>query len=180
MGAVEKTYAAALLEIAYEDGNAPEIDGELSQIAEIFGDNPEFMDILCAPDVADTEKTGLLSSVFGGRVTDTVLDFMCLLAVKGRIGRFAPIAREYRRGYYERAGIAEAMVTTAVPLGAKERAALKEKLEKKYSKRLIITEKVEPAIIGGVVVKIGDELLDGSVRTRLASMKQQIEEKIIV
>jgi F0F1-type ATP synthase delta subunit len=58
MGAVEKTYAAALLEIAYEDGNAPEIDGELSQIAEIFGDNPEFMDILCAPDVADTEKKG--------------------------------------------------------------------------------------------------------------------------
>ena len=133
-GSVENVYSRALLEIAAEDGSMKELDEELDALSGIFSANPELTEVLCAPTVTDEEKLSLIKTVFEGKISDTALNFLCVLAEKNRCRYLQGIAEEFRNGYYESAGIAEATVTTAVPLKDDARNRLKAKLEKKYGK----------------------------------------------
>lgn len=173
-GSVDNIYAQALLEISSEDGSMKELDEELDTLAGIFSANPGLEDVLGAPTVTEKEKLSLIKTVFAGRVSETAYNFICVLAEKNRFGHFGGIAKEFRKSYYAKAGIAEAVVTTAVPLKKDARDKLVKKLEKKYGKTVIIREKVDPSIIGGVTVSVDGSLMDGSVKTRLENMHKQI------
>ena len=86
--------------------------------------------------------------------------------------------KEFRKGYYEMSGISEVTVTTAVPLKAQAREKLTEKLQKMYGSRIILVEKTDPSIVGGMIVSCGDSMLDGSVKTKLENMHKQIKDMI--
>lgn len=177
-GSVEKVYARALLEIASEDKNAGELDEELNAAAEIFSDNPELTKALSAPTITEKEKLSLLENIFGGRISETAFNFLCVLTEKNRIKHLVPIVKEFRKGYYEMSGISEVTVTTAVPLKAQAREKLTEKLQKMYGSRIILVEKTDPSIVGGMIVSCGDSMLDGSVKTKLENMHKQIKDMI--
>jgi F-type H+-transporting ATPase subunit delta len=179
-GSVEKVYASALLEIAAEDGSMKELDEELDALSGIFSANPELTEALCAPTIDDDEKISLIKSIFEGRISDISLNLLCVLAEKKRSGCLPGIAQEFRNGYYDAAGIAEAEVTTAVPLKDGARDKLKAKLEKKFGKTVILKEKVDPSIIGGMIVTSGGSMMDGSVATRLENMHKQIRDMVSV
>lgn len=177
-GSVEKVYARALLEIACEDNSAKELDAELNALSEIASANPELCSVLDAPTVTDKEKSEFLANVFKGRISEISFNFLSVLTEKGRFRYLSAIAAEFRKGYYEMSGIAEVTVTTAVPLKADARERLEAKLVKMYQKEIIIREKVDPDIIGGMIVACGDSMLDGSVKTRLEKMHKQIKDMI--
>lgn len=179
-GSVENVYSRALLEIAAEDGSMKELDEELNALSGIFSANPELTEVLCAPTVTDEEKLSLIKSVFEGRVSDTVFNFLCVLSEKNRCRYLPGIAEEFRNGYYEAAGIAEATVTTVIPLKDDARDRLKAKLEKKYGKTVILREKIDPSIIGGMIVSSGGFMMDGSVKTKLDNMHKQIKDMVSV
>lgn len=175
-GSVENVYAQALLEIGREDGNLKELHEEIQALSGIFDENRDFARLLSSPSMTPDEKTKLLKSVFEGRISASALNFLCVLAEKNRCAYLGKIAAELKKGYYDDAGIAEVTVTTAVPLkdGARER--LIEKLSRKYDKTIDLVEKTDPAIIGGMIVVCGDNMLDGSVRTKLENMQKQIRD----
>ncbi|MCM1523968.1 MAG: ATP synthase F1 subunit delta [Ruminococcus sp.] len=175
-GSVEKVYAKALLEIAAEDGSVKELSEELDALSGIFSDNPELCGILNAPTVAENDKIGLIKTVFEGRISECALNFLCVLAEKGRCACLEGIADEFREGYYGQAGISEVKVTTAVKLNGKARKNLISKLEKLYGGKVTLKEKIDPAIIGGMIVTCGDSMLDGSVRHKLEKMHDQIKD----
>lgn len=179
-GSVENVYSRALLEIAAEDGSMKELDEELDALCGIFSANPELTEILCAPTVTDEEKLSLIKTVFEGKISDTALNFLCVLSEKNRCRYLQGIAEQFRNGYYESAGIAEATVTTAVPLKDDARERLRAKLEKKYGKTVILREKVDPSIMGGMIVSSGGSMMDGSVKTRLENMHKQIRDMVSV
>lgn len=178
-GSVEKIYAKALLEIAAEDGSMKELSEELDALSGIFDNNPELGGVLSVPTVAESEKIDLINTVFKGRVSDCALNFLCVLAGKGRCRYLGGIADEFRTGYYQTAGISEVTVTTAVQLQKKARSKLVSKLEKMYGSKIILKEKIDPAIIGGMIVTCGDSMLDGSVKTKLERMHDQIKDMAV-
>ena len=164
-GNIEKVYSEALFELAVENGTAEDVNRELAAVSEIFSANGELYEILSAPTVTDDEKTEMLTSIFGGRISDLTLDFLCL-------------ADAFRELLYNKDGIVEVTVTTVKPLKSSQRDALKAKLEQKYGKKVIMAELTDPAVMGGVVIQCGDTLLDGSVRTKLDNMRRQLENVI--
>ena len=175
---VEKVYARALLEIAAEDNIAKELNEELSALSEISVANPELCGILDAPTVTDKEKFDFLESVFKGRISDISYNFLSVLTSKGRFKYLPAIAEDFKKGCYDMCGIAEVIVTTAVPLKDEARQKLILKLNSKYGKEIILKEKVDPSIMGGMIVTYGDSMLDGSVKTKLEKMHKQIKDMI--
>ena len=179
-GSVETVYSRALLEIAAEDGSMKELDEELNALSGIFSANPELTEILSAPTVTDEEKLSLIKTVFEGKISVTALNFLCVLAEKNRCRYLSGIAEEFRNEYYEAAGIAEATVTTVIPLTDDARDKLKAKLEKKFGKTVILKEKIDPSIMGGMIVSAGGTMMDGSVKTKLENMHKQIKDMVSV
>lgn len=177
-GSVEKLYSDVMLEIAREDGSAEELDRELDTLCGIVRDNPELTAAMGAPTITDKEKVTILENIFKGRVSETTLNFLCVLAEKNRFGHLSGIAEEFRKGYYKMNGISEVTVTTAVPLKDNAREKLLQKLKKMYGGTIVLIEKVDPGIIGGMMISCGGSMMDGSVKTKLGDMHKQIKDMI--
>lgn len=174
----QKLYADVLLEIAKEDNIGETLDEELYALGEIIDENPELITAMSAPTITNSEKAEILGNIFGGRISEITLNFLCVLAEKNRFGYLKAISEEFRKAYYRMSGISEVTVTTAVPLKDAAREKLLAKLKKMYGGRILLREKVDPEILGGMVIACGDSMLDGSVKTSLGNMHRQIKEMI--
>lgn len=179
-GSVDKVYSEAMLSIAREDKCAKEMDKELSELAKICTDNPELAAVLGAPTVTLSEKLTLAEKIFKGRVSDTVYNFICVLVQKNRFDYLPDIAKAFRKAYYADYGIHEVTVTTVIPLSDKSREKLMKKLKKMYGGEIILIEKTDPSIIGGMTLQCGGSMLDGSVKTELEKMHRQIKDMAAV
>lgn len=173
-GAVGKVYSEALFELAAEQNCAEQVFNELEALKAIWRDNPELSKMLCTPTIGIGEKLASAEKIFKGRVSDMVYNFICVITEKNRGASLPEIADSYKEKWYEASGIAEVTVTSCKPLSAAMREKLVKKLEAVYKKKIILTEKVDETLIGGIVVKYGDTMLDGSVKTRLDNMQKQI------
>ncbi|MBQ5330041.1 MAG: F0F1 ATP synthase subunit delta [Oscillospiraceae bacterium] len=167
-------YAAALMEIAREDGTGKLIFDELNSLSELVSGSPELNEVLCSPTFSEDEKYDVAESLFKGKLSRTVLNFLYVLIEEGRTSGLSDIASDYKRLYYEQEGITEAVVTTAAGMSRDAAEKLKAKLEAKYKKKVLLSEKTDPSIMGGVIVRVGDEMIDGSLRTKLDRIGKQM------
>lgn len=119
-------------------------------------------------------KKQMLEQAFGGRIDPLVLNLALLLAQRSRIGVLPEVVAEFQRLLNERRGIAEADVTTAVPMSEAEQADVKAKLTEITGKQIVLRTKVDPEIIGGLIARIGDQVIDGSARTRLLALRRRL------
>ena len=168
-------YAQAMLELCCEQGIEAQADEELEAVGSILADNEEFVKLLKSPLIGMSEKKAMLEKTFGGSISDTVLDFLCLTTEKGRAGYITGICREYRKLYYAKQGILEVSVITAMPISAELEQKLKDKLEATLGKRIIMKPSVDKSLIGGIIVRYEGAELDSSVRGRLDRLKSQID-----
>ncbi|MDR0991572.1 MAG: F0F1 ATP synthase subunit delta [Ruminococcus sp.] len=175
MATVEHVWAESLFELAAEGNTLDETDKELSGITTILEGAPEYIELLSSPTLSKDEKTEAIKKVFDGKISKTLENFLCLLAQKGRMHYLFKIKEEWKIRFFAAKGIAEAEVTSAVKLTDKQKSALEAKLSKKYGKKIILREKVDPAIIGGLSVKVGDELSDGTIRTKFDNIASSIK-----
>ncbi len=173
-GSVEKVYSEALFEIASEDNTSDVLFGELDSLSQIFKSNPELSKLLFAPTVSITDKLEIVNNIFGGRISQTALNFICVLTEKNRINYLPSIAQSYKNLYNEKNNIVEIKVTTSVPLSDNLRQKLKCKLEAVYGKKVTMAEYVDEKLIGGIVINYGNTMLDGSVKAKLDKMQKQI------
>ena len=106
----------------------------------------------------------------------TVVSLVCMLTQRQRIPYVQAVADVFNDLYREHKGIARMTVTTCVPLRDTQRQQLIAALQKKYGKQVELTERIDPAILGGVIVQYGDTLLDNSVRSRLEAVRRQLKQ----
>jgi F-type H+-transporting ATPase subunit delta len=171
---VETVYAQSLFETAAEEGNTDEICTETEAIAKILASEPQFITLMCSPTLTKTEKCDSVTKIFGGKITGISENFLKILAVKNRMKYYGKIAAEFRKSYNKANNIIDVSVTTATPLSDIQREKLKDKLAKKYNAAVNLCESVNPAVIGGLVIETGGKRIDGTVKSKLDSLQQNI------
>jgi len=170
--AYSKRYAQATFEIALEAGELERWQSDLEKIARIVIDR-DLKAFLESPKVHFEEKSKLLSGQMKG-VNPLILSLVLLLISRGRLDMLGEIADEYQRLWNSYRGIELAEVTTAVPLAREEEEKLARHLGRIVGKKIEIRSDVDPDVIGGFVARIGDRLLDGSIRSKLAMLKKEM------
>jgi F-type H+-transporting ATPase subunit delta len=168
-----RRYAEAAFEIAERDGT---VDGWRDALAsaEALLSEPDLMRLLANPAVPTAARRQVLEQVAGDRVTGGPRRLLDLLVARGRIERLPEVAREFRRLVALREGLTQATITSAAPLTEPEVAALRERLAAMTGGRVDVTLAVDPALLGGVQVRLGDRLIDGSVRGRLERLRSKL------
>jgi F-type H+-transporting ATPase subunit delta len=167
-----RRYAQAVFEIAQAEGREDEWDEELAFLAEFFGD-PEAQSWLSNPSVPATDKDALIQRAMESN-SEEVRNLARLLVNRGRPGIAGAILQAYRSRLDEARGIIHAIVTTAVPVSDSDLAAIHEKLTDMTGQQVKMETSIDPSIIGGIVVRIGDKLIDGSTRSRLLQLKRRL------
>ncbi len=170
-GSTARRYAEAFLDLAQERGAVEEWSASLERVTSTL--SAESLRSLAAPSYPLETRRRALEAAFANEPAG-VRSLLSTLLERGRIGLLPPITRAYRDLLDARAGIEKAVITTAVPLAEGERGDLVRRLERESGTRLRTTFAVDPSLLGGMLVRIGDHQLDGSVRTRLAVMRERL------
>jgi len=169
-----RRYAEAAFALASESETLDRWSGDLLTLAN-FIDEPEVKDILTSNRVPRDEKLRLLDAGVKAYVSPLAMNLVRLLDQRGKTTLARDIQVAFQEMLDERRGVAHAVVTTAVPLADDERTAIAAKLSSLTNKQVDVTSVVDPSIIGGIVARIGDQLVDGSTRSRLAALKRNLE-----
>ncbi len=171
-GSAGKRYAQAAAQIARQAGSWARWRQDLAVIAEVIQDE-SLLAILQAPRVGLPRKLELVDSIFGGALTTEAMNLVQLLLRRRRIGLFADV----QHWFLELADVAEGIerytITTAVPLTDDLRGAVQQRLERD-GRQAVMTEQVNPDIIGGLMIRHNDLIQDFSVRSRLEVLREQL------
>ena len=169
-----RKYARAIFELACEENALSAYGNDLAKVQQTYVDCPELKAYLCNPNIQPEDKKSLLKEVFGDEVREMVLNFLLLLIDKRRMMVFDAIHVIFGQLSNEKLGIAVADVTTVEPLAPAQLQELPAKLESVTGKQVTLREHRDPSLIGGVVVRIGDRRIDGSIKGRLAAMTAEL------
>ncbi len=171
-------YAHALFDVATKETSPETAEQELSAVAELFQAHPDLSRVLLNPAVPAANKRELIVQLMDRlQPSAPVRKLLLLLAERGRFELFADMVDVYRQRLREHLRIVQAEVTTAAPLAPEEQAHLQQRLSASTGRTVTMTTRVDPAIIGGVITRIGSTVYDGSVATQLAALRQRLTEQ---
>lgn len=172
--ALSFAYAKALFDLDCMDNTLNKRVYDFEALAEILEAKPKFVKFLKAPFITLKEKKQLLSHAFNDKFDKRLMNFLSFLLEKGRFANLKGIAYQYKVMVNKYLQIWEADLVTAVPIGSSTENRLKEKLERKFQKQVILNKKVDPKMIGGAFLVMPNEMLDFSVRGRLKKLKEKL------
>lgn len=173
MESVARRYARAVLELARERGEPLEtwLD-ELRSVERALSD-PAISSVLASPQLTFEQKREIVDQGIG-QLDELRRNLVYMLIEGGRVEAIGALVRELQRLLHEQNGIAEATITTAVPLSDSDAADVAVRVGQMLGKRVIAERTVDPSIIGGIVIRVGDTLINGSVAGRLAALREQL------
>jgi F-type H+-transporting ATPase subunit delta len=173
-GSLARRYARALLDIGIAQGNFEKLGDELDALAAAYSSSRDLAEALSNPVFPRAKRRAVLEAVLKKMgVSPVTHNFALLILERERTAYLPAIARELRAMVDERAGRVRAVITSAMPLPTAAATQLRKVLEAATGKTVAIEKHEDPALIGGLVAKIGDVVYDGSVRTQLAMMREQ-------
>ena len=173
MAVVHRTYARALFQAAREAGRLPAVREHLADFVASMGEVPELGALLVNPKVDARLKRSALEGVLEG--SDVIVrNFLLLLVEKHRAGEVEEIAREFERLAASEEGRLDVELTTAYELSDEEARTILAQIEKASGRHVDATRKVDPALVGGIVLQVGSLRLDASVRGRLTRLRQDL------
>lgn len=168
-------YARALFDIALQEGTLERADTDLTTLADLFHGHADLQRVLTNPAVPASRKRALLQELLPRLSLSTpVSKLMLLLADRDRLELFPDLLAVFRERLMEHQRVVQAEVTTAVPLSPEREAELRQQLAAVTGRRVLMTTKVDPALIGGIVTKIGTVVYDGSIASQLTKMREQL------
>lgn len=171
---VSRNYAEALLELARRAEDLPGWGKLIQDVANAMEDDPTFRLFLESPKVSEAQKSQVLTEALSDRVPRHFLRFLLALVRKRRQMLIPEVATEYHNLVDVSEGRIHANVTVAREASESERNIIAEQLSRVLGKQAMLHMNVNPAILGGVIVKVGDTVMDGSVRRRLATLRGRI------
>jgi len=176
---VSKTYAGALFEVALEQKNIDQILAEYTFVVEAMALNPDFQLVLMSPKVTSGEKNMILDSTFKDQIGETTLNFLKVLNDKKRNHDVIDIFHAFKGFVDDHKGNVLAKVESVIPMDEAAKKSLEEKLNQVTGKTVTVNNVINPEIMGGLIVHIGDKIIDGSVKRKLEHMKQDLAQIII-
>lgn len=175
---IASRYAEALFQVGEESNSTEKLYNELKAVVDIIKENKEFADILKSPIVSKEDKKELITNIFGSNIDKEMLNFMKILADKDRLSLIANIEQALKALINKKNNILEGIAITAVPMKDDEVKELQVKLSTKYNKTVILKNEVDESVLGGVLVRLGNEEIDGTVKNRLEKMQEQLSQVI--
>lgn len=169
-------YGRAMADVVVDRGlDAGRVSSELESIGSLLGESSDLRTVWDSPSVASDQKLGLLDALAKKLgVLREVRNFLAVLISNRRIHAYSEIAKNAIEQINERLGFADAEIVSVRELGAEERRRLEDQVTKVTGKRLRVRYALDPKLMGGVVVKVGSTIYDGSVRGQLQRMKEQL------
>ncbi len=175
---VASRYAEALFQVGEDSNSTQRLYDELKAVVDIINQNKEFANILKSPIVSKDDKKDLITNIFGSQLNKEMLNFMKILADKDRLSLLTEIRESLKVLLNEKNNILEGVAITAVPMSQDEVNELQSKLSIKYNKTVILKNEIDESVLGGVLVRLGNEEIDGTVKNRLDKMKEQLSQVI--
>lgn len=172
---ISKTYGEALYELAIEEQKVDLLFEEAGAVQEILREHADFGRLMTHPKISRDEKTAVCEQVFKGRVSKEMAGFLLIMIEKGRYAELDTALTYFIERVKEDKHIGVAFVTTAVALDKRAQDKIKTRLlETTHYKEMEMHYKVDPALIGGMVIRIGDRVVDSSITTKLNELKKQL------
>lgn len=174
MTELAREYGEGLYTLAVEEHQEAQWLGELNTLCACFKGEPDFLRLLGNMALPKEERLAILDQTFRGRLHPYLLNFMKLLCERGILHDFSGCEQTYRQLYNDAHRVVEAVVTTGVALTQDQRDRMLTKLRAMTGQQVSLTEKVDPAVLGGVVLEMNGKRYDNSVAGRLESLRRVI------
>ena len=170
-------YARALFDVALKESEPGQVEQELSSITTLIRDHADLQRALESPSVPPTGKKAVVEAlVQRAGFSPAVSKLLLMLAERDRLVLLPEVLGAFQAKLRDQRKVLEAEVTTAMPLEPAQQAALQQRLSAATAREVTVTTKVDPALIGGVVARIGTMVYDGSLATQLAKLKGRLAE----
>ena len=173
-GKLAEKYSMAIFELAEEQNLLDVVKDELDTVSALLVEDAELKGFISNPRVPMVAKHDVLKQVFADKVQPFVFNFLLLIAERKREAVLPEIIRDYKRFLNEKRGIVEVQVTTARALSTDEQETLARQLGKKLNSQVVLEKTIDPSIMGGVIVRVGDKLIDGSVGRQLKRLEMAL------
>ena len=178
MRASAARYARALLDVANKESDPERAEQELAAFVDLVRTNPDLERTLANPVVSAADKRAIVQQILERlKPTTPVGKLVLLLASRGRLALLPDLLDVYRERLMEHRNVLSAEVTTAAPLSPERAEQLQQRLANATGRTITLTTKVDASILGGVVTRIGGTVYDGSVATRLAKVRDRLEQR---
>ncbi len=176
--AAARMYARSLIDLAFTQGGndlVEQVGAELEEVLDLARTMPRFGEFLASRAISVDARAASLKKIFEGRIHGVTYRFLQVLNEKGRISSLPAVAGAFDAEMQARFGRVEVDVFTAAPLDAENQATLRQQLLKAVGKEVVLHPYTDESMIGGVKIRIGDQLIDGSFSTRLRRMAEKID-----
>jgi len=173
---VASRYAKSLIELANEKGVLEQVHQDMVLLSSVVSQNRDFALLLTNPVIKSDKKLAVLNSIFKGKVQQMTSMFFTIVAQKNRESVLVSIASEFEKQYNDIKGIQIVTVTSAVPFAPAQREALVRQLAAETGKTVQLKESVDPSLIGGFVLRVGDKQIDSSVKNSLRKLRKDFKD----
>ncbi len=173
---VARRYARALFDAASGRGLLDLVAADLKDIELLLRGSPELQRLLTTPKVDEEGKRRIIRDLFRNRVHDILVELLDLLLEKKRFGVLDQVIEDYGNLLEEHRGVVRAEVTTATEVPVAQERELIAKLEKRTGKTIRLVKRIDPSILGGMMVRIGDRIIDRSIRRGFEEMREKLLE----
>jgi F-type H+-transporting ATPase subunit delta len=174
---IARPYASALFDLARSEGILETVEAGLDEVKRLAVENADFSRFLRSPVIAAEDKAEAMEAILKkAKPNETVANLIRVVARNGRLFALETIIGEYKQLAALERGETAAEVTSAAPLSKSQLKTLADTLKAKLGKTVTLTEHVDPSLIGGLVVKVGSQMIDSSLKTKLTAMKIAMKE----
>ena len=171
---IPRKYATALFSAAREEKAIDQVAADMASLGELISHDGRFVKFLDSPHVSTGDKKALLKSTFEKRISSTAYRFLRLVLDKKRVNYLPGMAVEFEELVRQHRGIVKAQVTTAVPLESDQADRLAGELGRITGKRVEIDSRIDPSVLGGVIVAYENQIIDRSVRRGLDDLRENL------
>lgn len=168
------TYARSLLDLANQQDQTAEVANDIGALGQMLEQNSGFVDFLKSPGISNEERSEALTKIFGGRLGVLLGRFLQVMSERGRLRILPEVVEAFEHLLDQELGKVEVDVTVAERLSDSELEAVRSRVSKALGKEAVIHQYVDPAIIGGIVLRVGDHVVDASIRRQLEGMRRKL------
>jgi F-type H+-transporting ATPase subunit delta len=174
---IARPYASALFDLAASENQLASVETSLSDVSRLIGESADFSRFLRSPVITSDAKASALDALLAkAKINPLIANFLKLVARNGRLFALDAIIAAFRDLAAKARGEVTAEVTSAAPLSADQLRSLSETLQSKLGKAVTLNQFVDPSLIGGLQVKVGSQMIDSSLKTKLTAMKIAMKE----
>ncbi len=173
---VASRYAKSLIDLAEEQNILEEVKKDIELFIETCRANYQLQAVLKNPIIGLDKKAGILEGLFAGKLNDVILSFFRIAVRKGRATILYATAKEFISQYNILRNIVSATVTSASPLSSENIAQIEEVVKQVTDGEVVLSSQVDPALIGGFILKVGDKQFDASISSRLNKLRKEFEQ----